>query len=85
MERSIASFTEHLTKRAMALPPSTSNKSHRRLSNYGWKGLFTGLICSQLLHSRLFYGDILLNTEKFSSRFFRWGGNYFGGGVFFNL
>lgn len=37
------------------------------------------------LHSELFYWDILLNTEKFSSRFFRWGGNYFGGGAIFQF
>lgn len=84
MERIIASSKEHLTKKATALPPSTSNKSREVAQKLGVGGtvLQDRFVVIQL-YSRLFYWDILLNTEKFSSRFFRLGGNYFGGeGIF---
>lgn len=38
MERIIASSKEHLTKKAMALPPSTSNKSHEVAQKLGVEG-----------------------------------------------
>lgn len=83
MERNIASFTEHLTKRAMALPPSTSNKSHRRLSNCGWKGLFTGLICSRpaawqaiLLGHFAKHRKVQFQIFQVGGKLFWWGGNF---------
>lgn len=86
MERIIASSKEHLTKKAMALPPSTSNKSHEVAQKLGVGGtvLQERFVVIQL-YSRLFYWDILLNTEKFSSRFFRWGETILVGREFFNL
>lgn len=44
----------------------------------GGEDFYTGLICSQFsCTAGLFYWDILLNIENFSSRFFRWVGKLF--------
>lgn len=80
MEKIIISFKEPLIRKAMALPTSTSNKSHdvaQRL-RVGGEEFYTGLICNQSsCTAGLFYWDILLNIENFSSGFFRWVGKLF--------
>lgn len=79
MERTIISCKEHLIRKAMALPTSTSNRSPEGLRDCGWGGDFsTGLICNQSsCTAGLFYWEILLNIENFSSRFFRRVGKLF--------
>lgn len=80
MERIIISSKELLIRKAMALPTSTSNKSHEVAQKLraGGDEFYTGLIynpssCTAGLSS----WDLLLNIENFSSRFFRWVGKLF--------
>lgn len=64
----------------MALPTSTSNKSPEEAQELraGGEEFYTGLIYYQSsCTAGLFYWDILLNIENFSSRFFRWVGKLF--------
>lgn len=86
MERIIASSKEHLTKKAMALPPSTSNKSHEVAQKLGVGGtvLQDRFVVTQL-YSGLFYWDILLNTESSVPDFSGGGETILVGGEFFNL
>lgn len=80
MERIIISSKEHLTRKAMALPTSTLNKSPEMAQKLreGGEDFYTGLICNQSSCTvGLLYWDILLNIENFSSRFFRWVGKLF--------
>lgn len=80
MERIIISSKEPLIRKAMALPTSTSNKSPEvaQKLRVGGKEFYTGLIYNQSgCTAGLFYRDILLNIENFSSRFFKWVGKLF--------
>lgn len=76
MERTIISSKEHLIRKAMALPTSTSNKSPEAASKLrvGGEDFYTGLICNQSsCTAGLFYWDILLN-RKFQFQIFQVGG-----------
>lgn len=80
MERIIISSKEHLIRKAMALPTSTSNKSPDTAQKLrvGGEEFYKGLIYNQSrCTAGLFYWDILLYIENFSSRFFRWVGKLF--------
>lgn len=75
MERTTVSCKEHLTRKAMALPTSTSSKSPEGAQERRVGGKFhTGLICSPPSCMRgCSYWDILLN-RKFQFRIFQVGG-----------